>query len=38
YLAHDDERQALAQQARAHVYAHHTYDHRVTRVEELLGG
>lgn len=36
YLAHDAEREAIVQQAREHIYAHHTYDHRVARVEELL--
>ncbi|MFO7323593.1 MAG: glycosyltransferase [Chloroflexota bacterium] len=36
YLAHDDERQALAARAREHVYAHHTYDQRVERLEALL--
>ncbi len=36
YLAHDAERQAIARRARDHVYAHHTYDRRVERLEELL--
>lgn len=36
YLSHDAERQAIAQRARAHVYAHHTYDHRAAQVENLL--
>jgi spore maturation protein CgeB len=35
-LAHADERQALAQRAREHVYAHHTYSQRVDRLETLL--
>lgn len=38
YLSHDAERERLAQAAQAHVYAHHTYDQRIARVEELLGG
>ncbi len=37
YLAHDDERQRIADAARAHVLAHHRYDQRLARVEELLG-
>ncbi len=36
YLAHDAERQAIADAARAHVYAHHTYDQRVEELERLL--
>jgi spore maturation protein CgeB len=36
YLAHDDERQAVAQRAQAHVYTHHNYDVRAARFEELL--
>jgi spore maturation protein CgeB len=36
YLAHDAERDAVTQRAREHVYAHHTYDHRVEQVEALL--
>jgi glycosyltransferase involved in cell wall biosynthesis len=36
YLAHDAERQAIADAARAHVYAHHTYDQRVEAIEGLL--
>lgn len=36
YLAHDAERQAIIRQAQDHVYTHHTYDHRVARVEILL--
>lgn len=36
YLRHDAEREALAQRARDHVYAHHTYDQRVERLEKLL--
>lgn len=37
YLAHDDERQRMAEAARAHVLAHHRYDQRVARILELLG-
>ena len=37
YLAHDEERQRIADAARAHVLAHHRYDQRLARVEELLG-
>lgn len=37
YLAHDDEREALARRAQAHVYAHHTYDHRAERFDQLIG-
>lgn len=37
YLAHDDARAALARRAQAHVYAHHTYEQRVDRLEALLG-
>lgn len=36
YLKHDDERIALAKRAREHVYAHHTYEQRVDRLEQLL--
>lgn len=36
YLDHDAEREALAQRAREHVYQHHTYEQRVTRLEALL--
>ncbi|MBI5667198.1 MAG: glycosyltransferase [Chloroflexi bacterium] len=36
YLAHDAEREALARRARDHAYAHHTYDQRMARVEELV--
>ena len=36
YLEHDDERQAIARRAQAHVYANHTYDQRMERVEELI--
>ena len=35
-LARPDERQALAERARAHVYAAHTYAQRVDRLEALL--
>ncbi len=36
YLAHDDERQRIADAGRAHVHAHHTYDHRMARLVELI--
>jgi glycosyltransferase involved in cell wall biosynthesis len=36
YLAHDDERQRIADAARQHVLAHHRYDQRLARVETLL--
>ncbi|MBK8030027.1 MAG: glycosyltransferase [Chloroflexi bacterium] len=36
YLRHDDERRALAQRAQTHVYAHHTYDHRAAKFDELM--
>ncbi len=36
YLAHDAERAAIAQQARTHVYALHTYDHRAEALDALL--
>ncbi len=36
YLAHADEREAIARRAREHVYAHHTYDQRMVRVETLM--
>ena len=36
YLLHDAEREALAQRAQKHVYAHHTYDARAARFEEIL--
>ena len=36
YLAHDAERMAAAEAARAHAYAHHTYDHRAAQFEEGL--
>ena len=36
YLKHDAEREAMAQRAREHVCAHHTYDQRVQRFENLL--
>ncbi len=35
-LAHDAERIALAERARAHVYAHHTYDVRAAKFDELI--
>jgi spore maturation protein CgeB len=36
YLAHDAEREAVARRGRDHVYAHHTYDQRVTALAALL--
>ncbi len=36
YLDHDSEREAIVQQAREHIYAHHTYTQRVLRLEELV--
>lgn len=35
-LAQPDQRAALAERARAHVYAQHTYEQRVDRLESLL--
>lgn len=37
YLAHDDERQHIADSAREHVMAHHTYDKRLSVLETKLG-
>ncbi len=36
YLAHDDERTRIAAAGQAHVHAHHTYDHRMARLIELI--
>lgn len=36
FLDHVEERRAAAERARAHVYAHHTYDSRVERLEGLF--
>ncbi len=36
YLQHDSERELLAQRAREHVYAHHTYEQRVDRFEQMM--
>ena len=36
YLAHDEQRRRMAAAARGHVLAHHRYDQRLARVEELL--
>ncbi len=36
YLAHDAERQALADRARTHVYAQHSYAQRMARAEALI--
>jgi spore maturation protein CgeB len=36
YLAHDEEREAIAGAARAKVLGHHTYEHRFRRMFEVL--
>lgn len=36
YLQHEDERQQMVQAARDHVYAHHTYLHRMQAVADLV--
>jgi spore maturation protein CgeB len=36
YLSHEAEREAIARRAREHVYAHHTYDERIARIEALI--
>ncbi len=36
YLAHEDERQAIAANGRAHVYTAHTYDDRAAEFERLI--
>jgi len=36
YLAHARERESIASAGQAHVYAHHTYDQRMTRLVELV--
>ena len=36
YLAHDEEREALARKAREHVLAQHNFDRRVAALEDLL--
>lgn len=36
YLSHDAERETVARRARDHVYALHTYDVRIARIETLL--
>jgi spore maturation protein CgeB len=36
YLSHDEERRRIADTGRAHVCDHHTYDHRMTRLVELV--
>ncbi|MEL7235940.1 MAG: glycosyltransferase, partial [Chloroflexota bacterium] len=35
-LQDDDKRAQMAHSAREHVYAHHTYDQRVERFEQLI--
>ena len=37
YLDNESERRRIAAAARAHALAHHTYAHRLARLEELLG-
>ncbi|MEW6320988.1 MAG: glycosyltransferase [Acidobacteriota bacterium] len=37
YLAHEDEREAIAARGRAEVLARHTYDHRVAAILEAVG-
>jgi hypothetical protein len=36
YLSHEEERQRISQAAQTHVYANHTYEQRLDRVEGLL--
>jgi spore maturation protein CgeB len=36
YLSHDAERESIARRAQEHVYAHHTYEQRLDRLEALL--
>ena len=36
YLAHDEEREAIARRGREHVYTHHTYAQRVDALERVL--
>ena len=36
YLSHPDERRRIASAGQSHVYAHHTYDHRMARLVELV--
>ncbi|MGE3276401.1 MAG: glycosyltransferase [Vicinamibacterales bacterium] len=36
YLAHPDEREAIAAKGRAEVLAHHTYDHRTTHILQTM--
>jgi len=36
YRAHPQERERMAEAALAHVYAHHTYAHRLTHLETLM--
>jgi spore maturation protein CgeB len=35
YLAHHEERQAIAEAARSHVCAHHTYEQRLDKLEKI---
>lgn len=36
YLSHEDERERIAAAGQAHVYAHHTFDHRMLRLTQLV--
>ena len=36
YLAHEAEREAIGQRGREHVYAQHSFDERVPRIEALI--
>jgi len=38
YLAHDDLRKGVAEENRRHVSAHHTYEHRMERLVDVLQG
>jgi spore maturation protein CgeB len=35
YLAHPEERLAIAEAAKAHVLAHHTYEQRLDKLENV---
>jgi spore maturation protein CgeB len=37
YLAHDDDREAIARAGRVHALEHHTYDHRMADLIRLVG-
>ena len=36
YLAHDDEREQIAQTGRQEVISHHTWDHRIAQMFEYM--